>query len=162
MNSRKVVVWAAALAAILMGSGVWAGQALAVEAATEAKPAPAESAEGSDQAAPKPKSPIRISTIDFQDGEGGKGKLKLAGTAIPGTPLYLFFDEQPFAKVVADGEGKWGVEGDLQLDDAPHTFRAEQYDEKTKLLAGRAMISIGRAPKGATPPAQSPGQQSTP
>jgi hypothetical protein len=159
MNGRKFIVWATALAAMLAGFGVSVGRTLAAETATEAKPA-AGSAEGSEQVAPRPKSPIRITTIDFQDGEGGKGKLNLAGTAIPGTPLYLFFDEQPFARVVADGEGKWGVEGDLELDDAPHTFRAEQYDEKTKMLAGRAMISIGRA-KG-TPPAQAPGQQSTP
>jgi hypothetical protein len=161
MNCRKFIVWAATFAAILLGSGVGIGRALAAETANEAKPA-AESGEASEQVAPRPESPIRITTIDFQDGEAGKGKLKLAGTAIPGTPLYLFFDEQPFAKVVADGEGKWGVEGELELDDSPHTFRAEQYDQKTKLLAGRAMISIGRAPKGATPPAQSPGQQSTP
>ena len=154
MNSRKLIVWAAALAAILLGSGAWLGTALAAETAAAPKPA-AESAEGSEQGAPRPKSPIKIVTIDFQDGEGGKGKLKLAGTALPGTPLYLFFDDSPFAKVVADGEGKWGVEGDLELDDAPHTFRAEQYDEKTKLLAGRAMISIGRAPKDA-PGAQTP------
>ena len=154
MNGRKFIVWAAALAAILLGSGVGIGRALAAETAAEAKPA-AESAEGSEQAAPRPKSPIKITTIDFQDGEGGKGKLKLAGTALPGTPLYLFFDDAPFAKVVADAEGKWGVEGDLELDDAPHTFRAEQYDENTKLLAGRAMISIGRAPKGA-PSGQAP------
>ena len=154
MNGRKFIVWAAALAAILLGSGVGIGRALAAETAAEAKPA-AESVEGSEQAAPRPKWPIKITTIDFQDGEGGKGKLKLAGTALPGTPLYLFFDDAPFAKVVADAEGKWGVEGDLELDDAPHTFRAEQYDEKTKLLAGRAMISIGRAPKGA-PSGQAP------
>jgi hypothetical protein len=154
MNGRKFIVWAAALAAILLGSGAWLGMALAAETAAEAEPT-AESAEGSEQAAPRPKSPIKISTIDFQDGEGGKGKLKLAGTALPGTPVYLFFDDSPFAKVVADAEGKWGVEGDLELDDAPHTFRAEQYDEKTKLLAGRAMISIGRAPKGA-PSGQTP------
>lgn len=155
MNGRKFIVWAAAVAAIFAGSGMSLGRALAAETATEAKPA-AESAEATDQAAPKPKSPIKISTIDFQDGEGGKGKLKLAGIALPGTPLYLFFDDQPFAKVVADSDGKWGVEGDLELDGSPHTFRAEQYDEATKMLAGRAMVSIGRA-KG-TPPPQAPGR----
>jgi hypothetical protein len=154
MRGRKFIVWAASLAAVLLGSGVGVGRALATETAAEAKPAPAESTESSEQAAPRPKSPIKITTIDFQDGEGGKGKLKLAGTALPGTPLYLFFDDAPFAKVVADSEGKWGVEGELELDDAPHTFRAEQYDEETKLLAGRAMISIGRAK--AAPGAQTP------
>jgi hypothetical protein len=160
MYGRKFIVWAGALAALLLGSGVWVGQALAVESAAEAKPA--DQAEAGEQSAPKPKSPIKIATIDFQDGEGGPGKLKLAGTALPGTPLYLYFDDAPFAKVVADSEGNWSVEGELELDDTPHSFRAEQYDEKTKLLMGRAMVSIGRAPKGATPPAQSPGQPSTP
>ena len=154
MNGRKFTVWVAAVAAILLGSGVGIGQALAAETGAEAKPALADPAKSSEQVAPRPKSPIKITTIDFQDGEGGKGKLKLAGTALPGTPLYLFFDDSPFAKVVADAEGKWGVEGDLELDAAPHSFRAEQYDEKTKLLAGRAMISIGRAK--AAPGAQTP------
>lgn len=160
MYGRKFIGLAGALAALLLGSGAFVGQALAVESAAEAKPA--EQAAAGDHSAPRPKSPIKIATIDFKDGEGGKGKLTLAGTALPGTPLYLYFDEEPFAKVMADGEGKWSIEGDLELDDSPHTFRAEQYDEKTKLLTGRAMVSIGRAPKNATPPAQSPVQQSTP
>ncbi len=160
MPGRKFIVWMGALAALLLGSGAWVGQAVAMDSAAEAKPA--EQAEaGEQQTAPRPKSPIKISTIDFQDGEAGsKGKLKLAGIALPGAPLFIFFDESPYARVVADGEGKWSVEGDLELDDAPHTIRAEQYDKETKLLAGRAMVSIGRA-KG-VPPAQTPGQQNAP
>src|SRR5262245_62088601 len=98
MQSRKLIVWAAAIAAIFAGSGLWLGLALAAETAAEAKPA---SAEASDQATPRPEAPIKITTIDFLDGENGKGKLKLAGIAQSGAPLYLFFDDEPFAKVVA-------------------------------------------------------------
>lgn len=158
MHGRKFIVWAGALAALLLGSGALIGQAIAVESAAEAKPA--GQTEAGEQAAPRPKSPIKISTVDFQDAEGGKGKLKLAGTAVPGTQVYLYFDEEPYARVAVDGEGKWSVEGDLALDDAPHTFRAEQYDATTKLLLGRAMVSIGRAK--ANPAVQTPGQPPSP
>jgi hypothetical protein len=81
------------------------------------------------------------------------GKLKLAGTAASGVELFLYFDEQPFARVMVDGDGRWGVEGELRLDDKPHTFRAEQYDPASRMLTGRAMVSIGRTPQAAPAPA---------
>jgi len=110
--------------------------------------APAEAAAGSEAESHMPKSPIRFNTVDFQDTGEGSGKLKLAGTAPSGSDLYLYFDDQPFAKVVPDSEGKWAVEGEMKLDDGRHTFRAEQYDENTRLLAGRAMVAIERAKPG--------------
>jgi hypothetical protein len=89
-----------------------------------------------------PKSPIRLKTIDYQD---AAHKLKLAGTALPGSPLYLFFDDAPLARVDADSEGNWTLEQDVELGGGKHTLRAEQYDPATRMLAGRAMITIERA-----------------
>jgi hypothetical protein len=89
-----------------------------------------------------PKSPIRVKTIDYQD---AAGKLKLAGTALPGSPLYLFFDDAPLAKVDADSAGNWTLEQEMALDGGRHILRAEQYDPTTRMLAGRAMVAIERA-----------------
>jgi len=127
--------------------------------------APAEAAAGSETASHVPKSPIRFTTVDFQETGGESGKLKLAGTALSGTAVYLYFDDQPFAKVDADAEGKWAAEGEMKLDDGRHTFRAEQYDENTRLLAGRAMVAIERAKPGTGEAAKgqaAPAEPSTP
>ena len=44
-----------------------------------------------------PRSPIRLSTVDYIDTDGGSGKLTIAGVALPGKELYLFLDDQPLA-----------------------------------------------------------------
>jgi hypothetical protein len=90
-----------------------------------------------------PKSPIRVKTIDYED---AAGTLKLAGTAATGTPLYLYFDNEPLAKVDADDQGNWSLERKMDLGTGQHILRAEQYDPTTRMLSGRAMITIGRAP----------------
>ncbi|MBC8013935.1 MAG: hypothetical protein H7X74_07650 [Methyloceanibacter sp.] len=113
---------------------------------------PSSGAGGSETEPQPPRTPIRLSTIDYKDTGEGSGKLTLAGIALPGNDLYLFFDDQPFAKVVPDDGGKWSVEGEMKLDDGRHSLRAEQYDPATQMLAGRATISIGRAaPEQAAP-----------
>ena len=43
-----------------------------------------------------PKSPLRLSTIDYQDAGDKPGKLTVAGVALPGRELSLFLDDQPF------------------------------------------------------------------
>jgi hypothetical protein len=113
--------------------------------------------------AASPKSPIRVKTIDYQE---EAHKLKLAGTALPGSPLYLFFDDAPLARVDADSDGNWTLEQDMELGGGRHILRAEQYDPTTRMLAGRAMITIERADtpdagktsplEGATPKATTP------
>jgi hypothetical protein len=102
----------------------------------------AKAAEQPDTGDHSPKSPIKVKTIDYQD---AAHKLKLAGTALPGSALYLFFDDAPLAKVDADSGGNWTLEQDMELGGGRHTLRAEQYDPATRMLAGRAMITIERA-----------------
>jgi len=104
-------------------------------------------AEGT-EASPPPRSPLRVSKVDFQEtGEGGK--LTLAGEALPGRDLYLFLDDAPFATVTPDGGGKWSYESAMKLDDGRHTLRADQYDQATDMLAARAIVTIQRATPGA-------------
>ena len=110
-----------------------------------------------------PKSPLRLSTIDYQDAGDKPGKLTVAGVALPGRELFLFLDDQPFTNTVPDDSGNWSVESEVKLSDGRHTFRADQYDKDTNMLAARAMITFEQAkqptqdaapaepPKAATP-----------
>ncbi|ODR99735.1 hypothetical protein AUC69_08995 [Methyloceanibacter superfactus] len=91
---------------------------------------------------PSPKSPIKVSVVDYAKAEEGPGTLKLAGTAIANSSVYIYVDGKPFAQVAADGEGKWSAEDKTALDDEVHQIRVEQFDDKTRMLAGRAMFNI--------------------
>ena len=110
-----------------------------------------------------PKSPLRLSTIDYQDAGDKPGKLTVAGVALPGRELSLFLDDQPFTNTVPDDSGNWSVESEVKLRDGRHTLRADQYDKDTNMLAARAVITFEQAkqptqdaapaepPKAATP-----------
>jgi len=100
--------------------------------------------------APSPRSPLRVNSVNFDD---ATGKLSVAGIALPGNELFLFFDDQPLAKVVPNDGGQWSLESDLKMNDGRHTLRAEQYDPVTRMLAARAMVSIERAKQ---PPDEAP------
>jgi hypothetical protein len=147
-NCIRIVTVAIGLAALGLGAAFVGGGAGLPEGAASA-------AEGSETASPPPRSPLRLSTIDFQDRGAGSGKLTLAGVALPGSELHLFLDDEPFATVTPDGGGKWSYEGAMTLGDGRHTLRADQYDQATNMLAARAMITIQRAKPGAgdAPPA---------
>jgi len=113
--------------------------------------APNASEEGAKPTAPR--SPIRIKDVDYQDTkEGVAGRIKLAGTAAPDSLVYIYVDENPYVKVLADAEGNWSAEGELQLDGQRHMLRAEQYDAETRMLAGRAMVTITRNPNANVEP----------
>ena len=110
--------------------------ALSLAPAAAGMPEGQTSAAEGNEAAPPPRSPLRLSKVDFQEtGEGGK--LTLAGEALPGSDLYLFLDDEPFATVTPDGGGKWSFESAMKLDDGRHTLRADQYDQGHR-DAGRA------------------------
>lgn len=128
----------------LLAFGLGAAFAGAGEGAPEA---PAAASQGGEAASPS-KAPLRVNTIDFQDTGDGSGKLILGGIAIPGSELFLFFDEAPIGRVMPDDGGKWNYEAALTLGDGRHALRADQYDQATNMLAARAMLTIGR-PKAA-------------
>ena len=110
-----------------------------------------------------PKYPIKFKTVDYQD-SGDTGKITLAGTAPPETPVYIYFDDQPLVKVLADKDGNWSAEKEVgKLDQERHMLRAEQYDMTTRMVSGRAMVTLARAPSDAATPqsgqGESPGPQ---
>jgi len=89
-------------------------------------------AAGASEAGPTvPRSPLRLSTVDYVDTNDGSGKLTVAGIALPGKELYLFFDDEPLAKAVPDDGGKWSIESEMKLGEGRHTIRADQYDAET-------------------------------
>jgi hypothetical protein len=79
--------------------------------------------------------------------------LTLAGTAPPESPVYIYFDEEPLVKVLADKDGNWSAEKEVKLDDQRHMLRAEQYDATTRMVSGRATVMLARAPADAGTPA---------
>jgi hypothetical protein len=166
--SFVVVTLSVALAAFLHAKSLHAAESNAEDQSAASQPSPVSGADivQPSEARP-PKSPLRLSTVDYEDAGEGAGKLKVAGIALPGKELYLFLDDQPLAKVVPDDGGKWSIESDLKLGDGRHTLRADQYDETTQMLAARAMVSIERAKAGeATPgqaaPTEAPPKETTP
>lgn len=129
---------------------------------TEKQGTPSDASEGSEARSSVPRSPLRLSTVDYQDTAGGSGKLTIAGIALPGKELYLFLDDQPFAEVQPDGAGNWSVEKEMKLDDGRHTFRADQYDEATQMVAARAIVSFQRAKQPAGEEHAAPAEPPTP
>jgi hypothetical protein len=163
MIISEFLAWRAALVAGLAAGmfGLCIGPAKAIEAWRSTRLA--QNGEASQARPPEP--PIRVKTVDYQDAGEQAGKLKLSGTAAPGSALYLYFDDAPLAKVVADGDGQWSLEREVELAAGHHTLRAEQYDPTTRMLAGRATVGIERAApgvaKGQDKPADGPAPPAT-
>jgi hypothetical protein len=162
-------LFVAALALSIAAGGAQAGVAayrLATDETTGDKSGGATEGaqDGSTGEAPRHEPPIRFTAVDYQDAGDAGGKVKLAGTAPAGTVLYIFFDDNPFAKLDVDDQGKWSVEKEVKLESGNHSIRADEYDETTRMLSGRAMVTIARVPPGETPKDQgtAPGGASTP
>ena len=124
--------------------------------------APEGAQEESSDNPPHHEPPLRFVTVDYQDAKDTGGKVTLAGTAPAGTVLYIFFDDNPFAKLAVDDQGKWSVEKEVKLENGNHTIRADQYDETTRMLSGRAMVTVARVPPGEAPKDQAAGPGGSP
>jgi hypothetical protein len=172
MTARNCIAWFAALLAVafvgvagVSMSSIAANAAFGMKVAEDDVPgdkslieplgeaaAPSTDDSSEQTGSHAPKYPIRFKTVDYQE-SGDAGTLKLAGTAPPETPVYIYFDDQPLVKAMADKDGTWSVEKDVKLDDARHMLRAEQYDASTRMVSGRAMVTLERAPANAASPA---------
>lgn len=138
MIGSKLVAWAA-FALILGGS--YAAPAIAADGES----APMADVVG-EASSPSPKSPIKVKVVDYvKDGEA-PGTLKLSGSAIASSNVYIYLNDKPFAQVTAADDGKWGAEDKIELGDSVHTIRVEQFDEKTQMLSGRAQFNISLTP----------------
>jgi len=130
--SSKLLAWTATLA-IIFGVSHLAPVAAAENGSADVN---------GEASSPSPRSPIRVSVVDYEKAKEGPGTLKLVGTGIVGNTVYIYVDGKPFAEVEPDGDGKWSVEDKAALEDAVHQVRVEQFDKTTHILAGRAMFNI--------------------
>ena len=147
---------AAVVAVSLWANSAQAAESEAADQSVAGQPEPNTDIVQPSDAHP-PKSPLRLSTIDYQDAGDKPGKLTVAGIALPAKELYLFLDDQPLTHTLPDDSGNWSVESEMKLNDGRHTFRADQYDEDTNMVAARAMITFERArPTQDTAPAEPP------
>ncbi len=138
MIVSKFSAWTAALAIVFCLSHV--APVLSEEAASDADVV-------GDASSPSPKVPIRVKVVDYAKAEEGPGTLKMSGTAIAGSDVFIYVDENSFCRVAAAaGDGQWEIEDKIALDDRVHSVRVEQFDETTNLLSGRAMFSISLSP----------------
>ena len=97
----------------------------------------------------RPKPPVRIGKLDYQDTGTDSGKISMSGVGDPNARVLFFFDDQPLGEVVIGGDGTWAFEIEKKLGEGEHNIRADTYDAKTGVVAGRASLRLGREPKPA-------------
>jgi LysM repeat protein len=128
-----------------------AQQAAAPEAEPQAVPGQPEPVVPDENAPPpeRPKPPVRIGKVDYQDTGSDSGKISMSGVGDPNGRILLFYDEEQIGQAVVGDDGAWAVVIEKKLGSGEHTLRADTYDIKTGMVAGRASVSIGREEKPA-------------
>jgi hypothetical protein len=150
------------IVAVLVAVGGSSLYAKSTQAAETVPGDPADVGAGSDEHLHPPRSPLRLSTVDYEDTAEGSGKLTIAGIALPGKELYIFLDDQPFAELRPDDSGNWSFAKEMKLDDGRHTFRADQYDEDSQMVAARAIVTFQRAKQPSEEEHAAPAEPPTP
>jgi nucleoid-associated protein YgaU len=121
--------------------GEAAGEQQAADANLASQPQPVVPDENAPREHAKP--PVKINTVEYQD-KDDSGKISIAGVGQPNVEIFLFFDDQALGQVVVGEDGTWAYEIEKRLEDGEHTLRADTYDEKTKVVQGRASVRLGR------------------
>ncbi|HEV3242658.1 MAG TPA: Ig-like domain-containing protein, partial [Methyloceanibacter sp.] len=110
----------------------------------------------------RPKPPVRISNLEYQDTGADSGKISISGVGNPKIKVFLFFDQQPLSQVTIGGDGTWAIEIEKKLGEGEHTIRADTYDDKTGMVAGRASVRLAREPQGTEQQAAAPQPEAAP
>jgi nucleoid-associated protein YgaU len=95
----------------------------------------------------RPKPPVKIGKLDYQDTGADSGKISMSGVGVPNVHVFFFYDQQPIGDLVIGSDGTWTFEVEKKLGEGEHTVRADTYDEKTGVVQGRASLRLGREPK---------------
>jgi nucleoid-associated protein YgaU len=116
-----------------------------------------------DESAPapeRPKPPVKIGKVDYQDTGADSGKISLSGVGDPNARILLFYDAEQIGQAVVGDDGTWAIEIEKKLGSGEHTIRADTYDIKTGMVAGRASVGLGREEKPAeAAPGEAPGSK---
>jgi nucleoid-associated protein YgaU len=99
------------------------------------------------------KPPVKIGKVDYQDTGADSGKISLSGVGDPNSRILLFYDEEQIGQAVVGDDGTWSVVIEKRLGSGEHTLRADTYDIKTGMVAGRASVGIGREAAAEAAPA---------
>ena len=97
----------------------------------------------------RPTPPVRIGKLDYQDSGTDSGKISISGVGNPNNRVFLFFDDQPLDQVTIGPDGTWSIDIDKKPGEGEHTVRADTYDDRTGMVAGRASVRLGREPQAA-------------
>jgi nucleoid-associated protein YgaU len=121
-------------------------QAAAPQAEPQAVPGQPEPVVPEEGAAPpeRPKPPVKIGKLDYQDTGSGSGKILMSGVGDPNVRVVFFFDEQPLGETVIGSDGTWVFEVEKTLEEGEHVIRADIYDGNSGMVAGRASIRLAR------------------
>jgi hypothetical protein len=95
--------------------------------------------------------PVKINSVEYQDKGEDSGTISLSGIGQPHVQVYLFFDNKPLGELNVGEDGTWTFEAEKRLDNAEHTIRADTYDEKTRVVQGRASVRLGRVQQAPAP-----------
>ena len=136
-------------------SGEVPGDKSLIERSASDPTLPEATPEGSHNSKP----PVVFKTVDYQDTGPETGKVTAGGAGHPGAQIRLYFDDQPVGEVVIGQDGAWSYEFDQKLQPGDHVLRADRIDEKTRMPAGRASVSMRRVkpePEVAAAPAEEP------
>jgi LysM domain len=95
----------------------------------------------------RPKPPVKISKLDYEDTGADSGKISMSGVGVPKVHVFFFYDQQPIGDLVIGSDGTWTFEVEKKLGEGEHSVRADTYDEKTGVVQGRASLRLGREPK---------------
>jgi hypothetical protein len=94
----------------------------------------------------RPKPPVKIGKLDYQDTGADSGKISMSGVGVPNVHVFFFYDQQPIGDLVIGSDGTWTFEVEKKLGEGEHSVRADTYDEKTGVVQGRASLRLGREP----------------
>ncbi|HSB57987.1 MAG TPA: hypothetical protein VLD66_00130, partial [Methyloceanibacter sp.] len=73
----------------------------------------------------RPKPPVRISKLDYQDTTPDSGKITMSGVGVPNVHVFFFYDQQPIGDLVIGSDGTWTFEVEKKLGEGEHTVRAD-------------------------------------
>ena len=98
----------------------------------------------------RPKPPVRIKKVDYVDVGSDSGKITMSGIGDPGGTLVFFFDDAPVGETVIGSDGTWSHEVEKRLvGDGDHILRVDKINPDSPMPAGRASVTLRRAPEAA-------------
>jgi nucleoid-associated protein YgaU len=117
-----------------------------------------------DESAPRDRGtpPVKINSVEYQDKGEDSGTISLSGIGQPNVQVYLFYDNEPLGEFSVGEDGTWTYEVEKRLDNAEHTLRADTYDEKTRVVQGRASVRLGREQQAPATAEQQPAPEAAP